>query len=223
MARRVITKQLYDAIVAAFRIHPGNMRKASSLCGVDQRTAARAWKLGWLNEKSKPWARPVSEVIAEENEAAKYVRVKALEAQAIADEAMLAARQKQATNTLDEEYRSVSITRQATLVAAGGALPPLIKGATAMATRLEHELANGEFTTPQRLGMLKQTTIIIKNFNEAVRIALENERVRMGQPTQVIGLTTGKLTAEEAAEELQNVFKSLGVPIDDTNDATTKH
>jgi hypothetical protein len=68
--RRALDRPLYDALVAAFRVHPDDFRAAGKMAGCDYRTARKTWISGWAL-KGTPWARPIRELMEAEQIAAR--------------------------------------------------------------------------------------------------------------------------------------------------------
>lgn len=66
--RTRLTKDVHDALVAAFRLHPGQIGKVARLAGVHKRTAKKAWEQGLPYD----WGRtPIREVIEGEQRQAR--------------------------------------------------------------------------------------------------------------------------------------------------------
>lgn len=60
MARRVMTKEMWSALLESYRSDPGAHTKAAKLAGIDRRTAAKAWSKGlsgWGNNQ------PISQLV----------------------------------------------------------------------------------------------------------------------------------------------------------------
>ena len=56
------TRQLYDALCAAYQEMPSQHRRVAEGCGVDRGTALNAWAKGWAGIA---WARPIKELVEE--------------------------------------------------------------------------------------------------------------------------------------------------------------
>lgn len=63
---RRYSKRVYDSLLAAFRLHPGNYSRASKLAGVSVEMARTAWTKGWTDKPGFAWATPIEKVIEEE-------------------------------------------------------------------------------------------------------------------------------------------------------------
>ncbi len=59
------------------------------------------------------------------------------------------------------------------------------------------------------LFLARSVAQIHRSAEEAARLALENERLRLGQPTHIIGVATEEITAEQAAEELAALMEEF--------------
>ncbi len=208
--KREITPDLYNRLVEAFRLKPGIYTFAARVCGVEHRTAKRAWMRGWASPHKK-WAIAIKDLFEQEQEKLRADRMKAIEEQARIEEEQVLKAQEDAKTTLQQEAEGVRQARVAAMIFTKNILPPIIRGAVALAARLETDLAKLDDMNPtQRMLFLRNTASVINLANNAMQTALENERLRLGQPTQVIGVkAVEKMTPEEAARELEFLAQEL--------------
>lgn len=213
MARKVITQELYEKLHQAYLIKPGNHRYASKMACCDPRTAKIGWVTGW---KFKQMA-PIQQLVATKNLQARAARQAALEAKAAADQERLDKARQDAILTETEEAEMTATMRKWLLLHTHGVVEQL----TAITAAQVHELV-----VQQRAGTLKMSprevsqlagrvALMHRYAAETARVTMENERLRLGQPTHILGLTVEEITPEQAASDLREIMEEFldGAPL----------
>lgn len=210
MAKRAITHELYQALVDGFRQQPGNATYAARIGGVDRRTAKRGWEQGW--PKQYVWAQPIREVIREEMANARKARLEAQEAERFDQEKEREKARTASIKAAQEEAQAVSIARTNS-IGAGMIVGSLMRALVPLTKQIETALANPatQLAPNQIAKMLADMANVTRHSNEAMRVALELERLRLGEPTNIGGIQgqLDDMTTEEAVEELISVQRSL--------------
>lgn len=206
MARRKLTKELYDLLAAGFREAPGNATNAGRIAGCDPRTARRAWREGW----GYSWAPPIRELIRQEMELARIERAKLAEQerdQQIRDRKKA---REDASRAAGEEAQAATIAR-ANSIAAGALIQSLMRSMMPLTKKLQEALLEGGDLKPREMAkMLGDAAYIVRQGNEAIKSAFELERLRVGEPTQILGVTGMDANSpEEVAVELQGLGRAL--------------
>lgn len=212
--RRVIDLDFYESLVSAFLAVPGNASAAAREAGCDRRTAARAWSLGWPR---KGFA-PIKQRVEDEQRAA---RARLLRDEQDAREAKRdAAAKLEADASIDraksraEEARAVRAAR-ANALALQGATARLNRGALALAQRIEAQLLNtndeaAKLKPREAVALLRQVAAINRESNDAARLAVQLERLVLGEPDQVVGHVLIDMTPEDARREIERANEALG-------------
>lgn len=206
MARRKYTKELYDLLLAGFREAPGNATNAGRVAGCDPRTARRAWRQGW----GYSWAPAIREVIRQEMELARIERAKLQEQERDQQLRDRKRARDDAARAAGEEAQASTIAR-ANSIAAGALIQGLMRSMLPLTKKLQESLVDGGDLKPREMAkMLGDAAYIVRQGNEAIKAAFELERLRVGEPTQILGITgTDSATPEEIAVELQSIDRSL--------------
>lgn len=216
MARRVLTQELYDRLVEGFRQAPGNASHAARLAGCDRRMAARGWNMGWLNQVT--WARPIREVIKGEMEAARAERFKLQEREREQQQNERQKARQDSIKAATEEAQAAAIAR-ANGIAVGGIIQGLLRGLIPLTRSLQENLGAENLRPREIARMMGDAAFIVRHGNEAIKIAFELERIRLGEPTSVIGIQNNGMddvTTEEAVEELLGIERTLRRAVNQT-------
>ena len=222
MARRVLTQELYDRLVEGFRRAPGNASHAARVADCDRRMAARGWNQGWLNQVT--WARPIRDVIKEEMEAARAERLKLQEREREQQTQDREKARQDSVKAAAEEGQAAAIAR-ANSIAIGGIIQGLLRGLIPLTRRVQESLATEDLRPREIARMLGDAAWIVKHGNEAIKTAFELERIRLGEPTNVIGIQNNMtdVTTEEAVEELLGIERTLRRAVNQTGVAAITH
>lgn len=203
----------YDRVLAAFRESPGNFSHAARAGGVNWRTAKKLWEVGW---PSRQWARPIHDVLAEEQAgaraaiAAKLAREREL-ADAEAEKARTMAVEIGAIETqiLQGARRNVAAVfgLSAKLVPAMDALVGYVRGILLDANnqpRPHADLVKAGIDPDRALRIIGQHALILQRAFSVGFDVIQLRRAAEGLPTQVIGVANVDMSAEQALEELEN-------------------
>ena len=206
MAFRHLTREMYDALLIAYREVPGNAARAARIANCDSRTARKMWEEG--NSKL-PWARPIRQALLDEAEAARAAQRKAELAQL-----------DEAKNERDKVRQDAvkALAQEGQMLAAGRAnalgvlasLTQLLPSVRKVAQQLNDRIANGDpLEVSQGMKFLDRFTSTFSRAADAADKLIEAERRHKGEPTQVIGLEVEQGTDLEQARETLDEVTSL--------------
>ena len=178
--------------------------------------AARGWEIGW-NKQSRagvikyPWAGPIRDVLIKERSEAR-ARAHGVEQEARA--ADLEKRKKireSAIETVESEIKGVERARR-NAVGLGSLVGQIIVSCVPLVERLKESMTTTAMDPKGAMSLLTRVGYITRQSNEATRLAIELERLRVGDPNEVLkdheGLV-GDVTPQEAAEQLADIGRSL--------------
>lgn len=206
MANLTYTRDLYNLLTDGFREAPGNASHAARVAGVDPRTARRAWQKGWPKFS---WGIPIREVIRREMEAARTEREKKLTADREQQQRDREKARADAVRATAEEAQAASIAR-ANGIAAGALIQSLLRSMVPLTKKLQESMEGADLKPREMAKMLGDAAYIVRQGNEAIKTAFELERIRVGEPTQVIGVTSmDNVSPEEAAQDLVALARTL--------------
>jgi hypothetical protein len=208
MARRIIDKLLYDALLEAYRIKPANHSHAADYAGCDRRMAKRAYDKGWPKH---PWAVPVEQVLHDDNIRARAKRQEMrtqdyLEAEDKAEKA-----KQDATDARAQEGKMVVASRQSALGLIGFSMR-LLQSGRPLVERLADVITNSpdEFSSKQQLSLLKEISRFTSQSVAVCHEAMRLERLHMGEPEAIVGVTDlTKYTTEDLVSELKDIEAAL--------------
>jgi hypothetical protein len=199
MARRV-DQALFEKLLEAYRADPGNISTAARYAGVTRRTARQAWETGWPD---KPWGvKSIKDLLADDKDIARARLELEDERDGIqADhEALEAERDREAARqhairSKQEEGQLVQATRALTMNALGAAAKAAA-GMQAGMTRLSKELVDladsGKALSQKEIGQLssimRRYSSSLRDLASAGQLAMEMERLYLGEPSQIIGV-----------------------------------
>lgn len=195
-------------MIEGFRQAPGNASHAARVADCDRRTASRGWSRGWLTQVT--WARPIREVIKEEMESARAERYRLQEQEREQQNQERQKARADSVKTNAEEAQAAAIAR-ANGIAVGGIIQGLLRSLIPLTKRLQETMATADLKPREVAKMLGDTAFIVRQGNSAILTAFELERVRLGQPTTVIGVQShlDDVTTDEAVEELIGIERTL--------------
>jgi hypothetical protein len=206
MSRRAITREIYETLLNSFR-KARNMSQVAREAGVDARTASKAWNKGFPEHT---WAIPIKIALEQEAEAIRAGRIAAAQRQQEEEEKRAIKAREDAIETQLSEAMIVSSNRKLLSNVIAGVVIPLVTVAPELARKITADIQGNVFSPMQRVAVAKEITSMMKATGEITRMVLEAERLRLGQPTQVMGVQIQDLTAEQAANELANMVGSIG-------------
>lgn len=219
MARR-IDQDLFDDLVEAFRETPGNFNAVSKAVGVSWRTAKKAWLKGWPAREFGP----VSKVIELEELEARANRAEAderklaelKEDEAVNDAAIRAQARRDAIAARSEESTMVKAARLSAINLLDTSRK-LGDGIRDLAPKLRDAIKRIEFAEETDLDDIERVAKLLWRLSISTRAGastawtiLQAERLLLGQPTDIIGLTDlDNMDEREAMKELEEAAKSF--------------
>lgn len=213
-ARKGITKEKYDRIVAALREHPDHPYTAARLAEADPRTVLRAWEKGWPRR-----GMPAVKGLFEEEQAKARAEMQAeIEAKRAMSQKEKEDMVAQAARARAEEGQLVTLNRasalQATAVAASLSTSARKLGQK-IKEKLEElsELQVSDKNSPSAsvgINLLERVTGLQARALRLARESMELERLHLGQPTNITQqLTDSEMTMEEAAARIESARKAI--------------
>lgn len=218
MARRRLTQELYDRLLEGFRESPGNYAHAAKFAGCGWKLAKRTWTNGW---EDYSFAIPVKDQIQLEMEGARLERSRILEDERLKKAEDREGARKEAIKARTQEAQSAQRARINALAMAN-IVGKIVLACGPLADKLAETLKKEELGPRVAAQILKDATYIVKRGNEAIKHALEIERLRVGNPIDTMDLGIDDMTQEEALAELEGLAKTLArarqqnVVLDDT-------
>lgn len=223
MARVIITRDQYDLMVAAFREQPGNASHAARSAKCTPHTARRAYRQGYPD---RGWP-AIKETVGSEQKAARAARQKAMREEVAKREAdAQALLNGQATAQLEQEILDREKARQDAIQTRKeegqmirglrgdvgmmlAVIGKTLRGATNSAGRVAKALETGvdstgrKLTLKEEMSLQRSTALMLEVAAKGVKVAVEAERLLMGEPTEILGLTMGQLSEDDAVHVLE--------------------
>lgn len=209
MARRKIDQQLYDSLLKAYRIKPENHAHAAKFGGCDRRMAKRAWEKGWDHS---PWATPIEQVLKEEQLAARAEMAKRVETDY---DKVVEEREKafaEAVKTRAQEGELVKMSRATAINVLAKGIKLLQTGSILVET-IEESLKDmqqaadrGEEMPMHPLQAIRLLRQVAGFVNQGVSVgdaAMRLERLRLGEPEQILGIQDADMSVEDALAEIR--------------------
>lgn len=196
-----VDQETWDKLLEAYRLDPGNHSAAARYALVQRATARRAWEHG---NPGKPWGvKPIKVLIAEDVELARSRVALEQEREELHEDkaALEAERDREAVRqhaiaARKEEAMLVVLARQASIRGLAAAAATT-EGLKAILEKLGDELkrkANGSQLSEKELlnvsNMTRRHAALIRELTAAGQMAMEMERLYMGEPTEIIGVQT---------------------------------
>lgn len=95
-------------------------------------------------------------------------------------------------------------------MAVGALISALLRSMLPLTKKLQETMDGASLTPKEMVKVFGDAAYIVRQGNEAIKTAFELERIRLGEPTQVLGITTmSDATPEEAAAELMGLNRTL--------------
>jgi len=220
----LVGRTTYESLLDAFREIPGNVSAAARSAGVGRETARRAWLRGWTDRHLPA----IKDVLREEQVLARSRRQAAVlmaaesadagegrpagEAgpPATGDAAARMLAKDDAVATREQEGQMVKLTR-ANTIALMSAASRLISAGIDKARELETKLKTGAavLTPSETMRFMASLSSVTRNAAECAKMALEMERLLMGEPTAVIGIDASNMSLEDAARTIEIANRAL--------------
>lgn len=215
--KRTIDERKYQKLLAAFRKHGDNFRAVSDECNVHWNTAKRAWEEGWAQQKSKPWALPIRDVLKREQIEARAALAR--EKDDLINDRRIA-RQQSLQEAIEAGFSDIVDSRAkqgkviraardnsiATLIIS----QKLLRAAVPMADKIAQSLEHENLDVFQRMRILRQLGRFTHDAIEMSQIVDEMERKALGEPDTVLEVQHGiHMTLDEAKHTLAEIADVL--------------
>lgn len=209
---KAFTREKWDALLAAFRLEPGNVHRASIVAGVSRETAQKAWDRGW-QDSTKPWAHVrIQDVLLKEQEEARA----ALRAQHVREheaemQAQLRARED-AIQARKEEAQGSAASRKNALGLAIVANKALVAGQKVVAElqrRVDDPDGLEKMPLKDLSRLLELNARLVQRAENCMALALQIERVVAGEPIAILGHRVESMSPAQIADELQSMLRTF--------------
>jgi hypothetical protein len=205
-----VTPELYEAILAAFRNHPGNFTTVAKVVGCAWRTAKRAWERGWV--PTKAYARPIKFVLEAEAEAIRAQRITAeLTAQRAEEDRRVAAR-VDAIQARQEEAEGAKAMRRNAIglaVLSNKLLTASLLMSEEINRRVKDKATLEAMPMKDMRATLDMVSRAVARAQMAFRYAVEVERIIAGEPIAIVGVRSDKMTPDQLVTELEGMARTL--------------
>jgi len=239
MGRKAVTEEVYNKLIAAFRDGPGIINRAARLADVDWRTAKKAWETGWPRKNFHP----IKKVIAEDRVKARAALEAAQAAKRAMIEKEREEARKQAIEALKQEGQMVGFARAQSLqnlavaIELGRMVRAMIPSLKEFAdvevqkiqawTNYEKQLLQGadpaltpvpsmarpSLSLERAVGLAQKVSSIAQEIVATAYQAMQMERLRLGQPTEIMGFAglgpDESISFEEAEARLAAANQAL--------------
>jgi hypothetical protein len=223
MSKRM-DKAVYERLLEAYRLKPGNASHARRIAKTGEITASRAWSKGWPDQELPP----IRTVIEEERIKARSMLEAERLARTASEKKTREDASKNALETRKQEGQMATFSRGAATHALTASVE-LARGARALGTTIakrvtlekdkveawivyETAIMNGQtppaptlvrppLNVDQLVQLLNRVADYMVKINQSARQAMELERLHLGQPTDIVGLVDASLQ-EMTTEEL---------------------
>lgn len=232
VGKKTITEDQYDKMLQAFREVGENFREVSRMCSVHWATAKRAWSRGWADQKSKPWALPIRDVLKREQIEARAAlereRHNLVNDQRIArQQSLQKAIEDSFSDIVDSRSKQGKVIRGArdNSIAALIVSQKLLRSAVPLADKIAASLDDEHLDVFQRMRLLRQLGRFAHDAIEMSQIVDDMERKALGEPDTILEVQHGvHMTADEAKATLQDLSEVLadfdaGADIDEVIEA----
>jgi len=201
MAWRPLTRDIYDALVAAFRDRPGQYTHAAKRAGVEFRMAKRGWLTGWMNQAA--WAKPIHVLLEEEADTSRADALRQAEAERAAqarDRSLARQESVERRTQMIQLAKAMRGTLGAGVVALQKIGPVLAKALESFQNDLQtitemHPKAKLELAREY----IKAHSCLTSAFAELDAIA----RLEENKPTEIIQVQAEDMTPAQAAREIE--------------------
>jgi hypothetical protein len=188
-------------MLEAFREEPGNVGYVAKKCDVEYRTAAKCWKVGWESKYFDPAKDKIEqELIAEQ------LATRARLANSIKSDTKSEVVRQDAVEIRTHETKMVRGARE-NCIALMACSQKLLGGAFQLSARLGELLRNEQLGVKDGIAVLATIGKLIKDGNESAKLSLVLERLLVGAPTEIIGLTN--ITVADAESECRRALATI--------------
>jgi hypothetical protein len=203
----VITDELYNRLLEAYRETPGNYTKAAKAAGCGFKMARSMWLRGGAHQGiAYSWAHPICQVLESEQEEA---RVAAAEREVEERETLREQGRQEAVKARTEEVKSLHFARgnaTAALAVVGRLVMGAVKLADAVKDQLIIDATNKNLDVGKTIRVLESIAKIHKQCTDANHRVLQTGHLIAGKPTDILGLAdepAENLTAAEVEEQMR--------------------
>jgi len=229
--KKKITKETYNAMLVKFRQHGMNFKAVADECHVHWTTAKKAWHIGWADQKSKPWAIPIKDVLKAEHIEARAALQR--EKKDLVQDHRIA-RQDSLRKAIEDGFADLveSRSKQGKVIRAArdnsiAALivsQKLLKAAVPLADQVVQDLEDPALNVFEKMRLMRQLGRFAHDAIEMSQVVEEMERRALGEPDTILEVQGGiNMTVDEAKETLLEVNEVLQAyqegDIDDVIDA----
>lgn len=199
-------------LLATFREKPADVGFAATECHVEVRIAQKAWQRGWPG--SYP---PIREALLDEQtqgralaeregaERAKDIRIQA----AVEETTRLREAQAGAIKGRKEEAQVITFARANVLLALN-ASTKIVNALGLIGDKVAQSLAAGNVDAATYVKLLRATAQSVSASVSAGQTVMEMERLHLGEPTKILGLTSATARDQkEALRELEETVEAL--------------
>lgn len=206
--KKAYTRELYDSLLAYFRLHPGDSGGAAKACGCAYKTAHRTW-----NGEARPlypWALPIKQVLLqEEAKRAQEAAEEEARQRAAADKARQDAdKEAQLAKQWDETILKLA---RNDVMKGLGMMGQVVEGVSAAALRMNEQLKRGTDSTGKAidippalvLQILGRFAVAVRGLTDAAASLVAIERVRANLPSSIVQVDVNSMTPEELDREVE--------------------
>lgn len=225
MGRVALSKELYDLILQAHVQRPGNHLYAEKQAGITRAFSKKTFEFGWPQRwPEHGYGRPIREVL---DEMGVVVRAARFESEALAGRAkklvdsskaelaVIVSNAEQETRRRLEEFQVHAFLDSAeTVMGEATACRQALSGAVEAsaislallqrARQLCAEMLEGHdyvvMTNDEKASFMRNAVAFLRESNASVRLALEVERIRTGEPIAIPGIEKESMTEEQAKQ-----------------------
>lgn len=178
--------------------------------------AKRGWEEGWLNQFA--WARPISDLIQEEQVAARARQLEEEERTRALEENERTRARQQAIEARTQMGHLLALERSS-LLRFGGVVSHLTVAAMTLAEsisrQIHEDVQKQTISHTSGIALLGRVTLMVERLTRASHQYLQTEHLEVGDPTEIVGLKTAdalpdNLSLEEAEIRAKAALQALG-------------
>jgi hypothetical protein len=217
--KRTIDREKYDRMVDSFRLHGDNFKAVAAECGVHWNTAKRGWERGWTDQKSKPWAIAIRDVLKREQVEARAALAREKhdlvnDHRIARQDALREAIEVGFQDLVDSRSKRGKVIRGArdNSIAALIVSQKLLRAAVPLSDKIVQQLETDGLDVFQRMRLLRQVGRFAHDAIEMSQVVEEMERKALGEPDTILEVQHGvNMTLDEAKDTLSEVAEVLSM------------
>lgn len=212
MGKKALTAQHWDAVLAAFREQPGNVKFAAEQAQITRQSALKAWETGWRVKGALFGQKPIKEILQDEYEQARAERSKRQQdADRIEAEQRLQAKVDAIETRRDEgiiakHARRITINAYENLLVLNNQCRALINE---VSLRLKDPVKLAALSLDDIRKYIALVGWWLTRVEQAAEATLRIERIIAGDPNKIISEPIEAVTSESMAHELAMIGKTL--------------